>query len=219
MLKKINLLCFTATFTCFVVAKELPRTVEEVFEAAKQGDVETFEGLIGQGEVLNHYDSEGNSLVHIAAQHGHAHIVELLAQYDADLNWLMRLWRYFSKRKPSLDAQNKKGETALHSALDSEKLDALEALLKNGANPDILNKENETALISAVEKDKRKHTICLMNICNNYHMHTKNGGNILQVALTKDHRELAKAIIIEHNIIMSKNPDLAKRNNLTEAQN
>ena len=50
-------------------------------------------------------------------------------------------------------------------------------------------------------------------------MHTKNGGNILQVALTKDHRELAKAIIIEHNIIMSKNPDLAKRNNLTEAQN
>lgn len=71
---------------------------------------------------LTYVDSGGDSLVHIAAQHGDLNTIKLLVEAGIDI-----------------DQKGDMGFTALHYAYDSKHLGVVDFLLARGASPDIEN--------------------------------------------------------------------------------
>jgi len=60
---------------------------EQLVNAARAGDLETLGSLLGESDAkVNHCDSEGYTLVHIAAIGNHAAAVALLQKHGADVN-------------------------------------------------------------------------------------------------------------------------------------
>uniref|UniRef100_A0A7S2FJQ1 Uncharacterized protein n=1 Tax=Florenciella parvula TaxID=236787 RepID=A0A7S2FJQ1_9STRA len=70
----------------------------------------------------------GNRLVHIAAQNGHQEILDLLVERKCDVN-----------------AQNKKGQTALHMAVEYDYYWIARTLMENGASGQITNADGHKA--------------------------------------------------------------------------
>ncbi|XP_014229229.1 ankyrin-3-like [Trichogramma pretiosum] len=125
---------------------------------------------------LDARDKEGKTALHLALEKGHRKVVQLLLERDADPNLahpegstalhlickmnrpiaLMKLLFEISDKKNQplpLDAQDKKGKTALHWALkDNIRTDVAEWLLRKGADSNLADKEGSTAL----------HIICKM---------------------------------------------------------
>lgn len=77
---------------------------------------------------LAYVDSNGDHLIHIAAQLGDVETLSLLL--DAGIN---------------INQTGDMGNTALHCAYSSEQLEAVELLLKRGASTTILNKFEKIA--------------------------------------------------------------------------
>mmetsp|Transcript_23336 Transcript_23336/g.41712 ORF Transcript_23336/g.41712 Transcript_23336/m.41712 type:complete len:210 (-) Transcript_23336:199-828(-) len=84
----------------------------------------------------------GNRLVHIAAQNGHQEILELLVKNNCDVN-----------------AQNKKGQTALHMAVEYDYYWIARTLLDNGANGQIKNVDGHKAE-TGIEGQKKGVNAC-----------------------------------------------------------
>ena len=81
---------------------------------------------------VNHADAQnGNTVIHLAAQNGHRHTVELLLS-RADLAC-------------DLDAQNKGGQTALHMAVAYDYVWIARALCTAGAGTGLVNEEGHAS--------------------------------------------------------------------------
>ena len=78
---------------------------------------------------LNHVDSEGNTMLHIAAEFGNQELLEYLLFSGVDR-----------------DIQNKQGETALFTVLHTFDSDVSEILLRHGASVDIKNIDGDTII-------------------------------------------------------------------------
>ena len=90
--------------------------------------------LIDAGVDLWGRDNAGNTLLHVAAYAGDAAMCKFLAEGDGlDVN-----------------ARTSDGKTPLHSAASMGKGEAIDQLLKNGANPAITNSDHKTARDIAV---------------------------------------------------------------------
>lgn len=70
-------------------------------------------------------DSNGNAPIHIASQNGHLNLVHILIRKKANLN-----------------AQNMKGNTAIHMAIGYDYYDVAMALINAGADPDLKNESD-----------------------------------------------------------------------------
>lgn len=93
--------------------------------------VAEIEILLTSKEAVNSVDpSNGNRLIHIAAQNGHVDIVKLLIKKKADLN-----------------AENLKGNTALHMSIGYDYYEASQLLLNAGADPNFVNQSGFPAKI------------------------------------------------------------------------
>ncbi len=99
-----------------------PKLVElahQMFDLAREGDAERLDAYIAAGVPANLTDAAGNTLLMLAAYHGHATCVAMLAGRGADVN------------RP-----NDRGQTPLAGAVFKDEPDVVRTLLEAGADPD-----------------------------------------------------------------------------------
>src|SRR6185503_17146911 len=92
------------------------QSYEKLLWSAAKGDVPTVSALLSQGLDPNTADSEGNTLLMLAARNGHDELVAFLINHKADVN----------KRSPH-------GDSALMAASLKGHLGTVKLLLANGA--------------------------------------------------------------------------------------
>ena len=90
-----------------------------LFDLARQGRTEQLAAYVDAGAPVNLTDPSGNTLLMLAAYHGHAALVRELAQRGADV-----------------DRLNDRGQSPLAGAVFKGEQDVIDALLEHGADPD-----------------------------------------------------------------------------------
>ena len=91
-----------------------------LFDRARQGETERLAAYIDAGAPANLTDAEGNTLLMLAAYHGHAATVRELLARGADP-----------------DALNDRGQSPLAGAVFKQETDVIAALLEAGADVDV----------------------------------------------------------------------------------
>ncbi|MBL3699530.1 ankyrin repeat domain-containing protein [Leucobacter luti] len=90
-----------------------------LFDAARAGELEQLAGAIDQGVPVDLTDANGNTLLMLAAYHGHTALVSALAERGADVN------------RP-----NDRAQTPLAGAVFKRYTDVIAELVARGADPD-----------------------------------------------------------------------------------
>lgn len=91
----------------------------KMFDAARAGQMDIFQQALPAGLPANMTNDKGDTLIMLAAYHGHAPLVKLLIQHGADPNKV-----------------NDRGQTPLAGAVFKGESDVIEALLEGNADPD-----------------------------------------------------------------------------------
>ncbi len=99
--------------------ERLVELAHEMFDLARAGEVERLVAYVGAGVPVNLTDAAGNTLLMLAAYHGHAATVTRLAALGADV-----------------DRVNDRGQSPLAGAVFKGEADVVAALLLAGADPD-----------------------------------------------------------------------------------
>ncbi|KAH8687120.1 ankyrin repeat-containing domain protein [Tricladium varicosporioides] len=90
-----------------------------MYNAAREGQVDIFQQALPAGLPANMTNEKSDSLIMLAAYHGHARLVKLLIEHGADPNSL-----------------NDRGQSPLAGAVFKGEAEVIEALLEGGADPD-----------------------------------------------------------------------------------
>lgn len=90
-----------------------------LFDRARAGEAERLAAYVDAGAPVDLTDASGNTLLMLAAYHGHAAVVGVLAERGADV-----------------DAVNDRGQTPLAGAVFKGYADVVDALMTAGADPD-----------------------------------------------------------------------------------
>ena len=99
--------------------EELVELAHQVFDWARAGERERIAAYVDAGVPVNLTDESGNTLLMLAAYHGHASTVTMLAGRGADV-----------------DRLNDRGQSPLAGAVFKAEHDVVAALLEAGADPD-----------------------------------------------------------------------------------
>lgn len=92
----------------------------KIFDLARNGDDETLRAYLEAGIPANLTNDKGDTLVMLAAYHGHAPTVTLLCEHEADV-----------------DRLNDRGQSPLAGAVFKGEDDVVTALVSYGADPGI----------------------------------------------------------------------------------
>ena len=103
---------------------------EQVFDSTRQGDAARLADLLGRGLPPNIRNHNGDSLLMLAAYHGHRDAARVLLENGAD---------------PQL--RNDKGQTPLAGAAFKGDLAMIKLLLEHGADVEGASPDGKTALI------------------------------------------------------------------------
>ncbi|MSR97958.1 ankyrin repeat domain-containing protein [Arthrobacter sp. BL-252-APC-1A] len=102
--------------------QEMLELAERLFDAARQGDTELLRSYISAGVPATLTNAAGDSLLMLAAYHGHAGTVQLLIDLGADV-----------------DTLNDRGQSPLAGAVFKGYADVVRTLLAAGADADTGN--------------------------------------------------------------------------------
>lgn len=91
----------------------------KLFDAARQGDSSLLAGYLAAGAPATLTNEAGDTLLMLAAYHGHADTVRLILQHGGDAN-----------------SANDRGQTPLAGAVFKGYTEVAQALLEAGADPD-----------------------------------------------------------------------------------
>lgn len=161
-----------AHFPEYMLGKNQQSTPENIalFEASLHGDVAQVRAQLNKGARPNFFfrpEDQKNAL-HVAAEHGHLEIVELLLDHGAVVNAIaatdkstpLILAAHLPNNVPVIEklihaganvlAENAYGNTALHEACHNGNISNARVLLRAGANPNQKNHKGSTPL----------HTFC-----------------------------------------------------------
>ena len=97
---------------------EVLQFAAKVFDLARQGEVDTLSAYVDAGVPANLCNDKGDTLVMLAAYHGHPQTVSVLLEHGADPN------------RP-----NDRGQTPLAGAVFKGERAVIEALIDGGADP------------------------------------------------------------------------------------
>ena len=114
-------------------------SVDNIFDAAKTGNIRAIQAFHKQGVDLNAKDENGswNTPIHVAAQRpNNLEAIKILVVLGADVN-----------------AKNKLGWTPVHSVAQNAELEMLQFLKKSGANTNV---ETYTGQITPFELARRR---------------------------------------------------------------
>ncbi|KFX92411.1 hypothetical protein V495_04995 [Pseudogymnoascus sp. VKM F-4514 (FW-929)] len=90
-----------------------------MYDAARAGQLDVFEQALPAGLPANMTNEKGDSLLMLAAYHGHSELVKLLISHGANPN-----------------ALNDRGQSPLAGAVFKNETEVVKALLEGGADPD-----------------------------------------------------------------------------------
>ncbi|RDD44679.1 Ankyrin repeat and sterile alpha motif domain-containing protein 1B [Trichoplax sp. H2] len=125
---------------------------------------------------------EGYTPMHLASIVGNAEFVSLLCGFDNCC--------------PSLDMQDRHGNTALHLAIASNKYSACEALLQNGCNIYLRNLIHETPLDGAVGKKNIEMVKLILRHCPaDFSKLTDSASTPLHIAVRKGSQAMLKILL------------------------
>jgi ankyrin repeat protein len=169
------------TIVNLLVSRGAPMTL---CEASAAGEIERVERLLEEGAAVEVYSDDGWTPLHLAAFFGHAKIVELLLTRGADAtarslnsNANTPLHASLAGNPPGdrgpgsnqmlvagllighgadVDAADRGGWRPLHLAAANDNLDAIKALVAQGADVHGQNTDGRTALSLAQEKNHRE---------------------------------------------------------------
>ena len=99
--------------------EELVELAHQMFDWARGGESERVAAYVDAGVPVNLTDQSGNTLLMLAAYHGHASTVTMLAGRGADV-----------------DRLNDRGQSPLAGAVFKAEHEVVAALLEAGADPD-----------------------------------------------------------------------------------
>lgn len=99
--------------------ERLVEIAHQMFDLARAGRTEELDAYVEAGVPVDLTDAAGNTLLMLAAYHGHAGTVAMLAERGADVNRL-----------------NDRGQSPLAGAVFKAEREVVEALLEVGADPD-----------------------------------------------------------------------------------
>ncbi|WP_312180062.1 ankyrin repeat domain-containing protein [Arthrobacter sp.] len=102
--------------------QEMLALAERLFDAARAGDTELLRTYVSAGVPATLTNAAGDSLLMLAAYHGHVETTALLIELGADVNTL-----------------NDRGQSPLAGAVFKGYADVLRVLMKAGADPDAGN--------------------------------------------------------------------------------
>ena len=102
--------------------QEMLELAERLFDGARQGDTELLRSYVSAGVPATLTNAAGDSLLMLAAYHGHAGTVQLLIDLGADVNTL-----------------NDRGQSPLAGAVFKGYADVVRTLLGAGADADAGN--------------------------------------------------------------------------------
>jgi uncharacterized protein len=112
-------------------APELVAIAHACFDFARAGDTPRLHAYVENGVPVNLTDATGNTLLMLAAYHGHAETVDALVALGADP-----------------DRANDRGQSPLAGAVFKGEVDVVRVLLAAGADPDLgTPSARETALL------------------------------------------------------------------------
>ncbi|KAH6682491.1 ankyrin repeat-containing domain protein [Halenospora varia] len=112
-----------------------------MYNAAREGQMDIFQQALPAGLPANLTNEKGDSLVMLAAYHGHAQLVKLLIEHGANPNSL-----------------NDRGQSPLAGAVFKGEAEVIEALLEGGADPDHGNPSAMEA-VTLFKQEERWKTI------------------------------------------------------------
>lgn len=111
----------------------------KIFDAARAGDNNFVTSAVDQGVPVDLTDEKGNTLLMLAAYHGHALLVSALSERGADINRL-----------------NDRGQSPLAGAVFKKSFEVIEVLLARGADLDAgTPSARETAQMFGVDLTSR----------------------------------------------------------------
>lgn len=113
------------------------RMARQVFQWVRGGDLTSLQPLLDQGLPANLRNESGDSLLMLAAYHGHAEVVRALLRAGADA-----------------ELANDRGQTPLAAAAFKGYVEVVRALLDGGALVDGHGDDGRTALITAAMFDR-----------------------------------------------------------------
>ena len=100
--------------------EDLAALAHWLFDRARTGDSERLGAYVDAGTPVDLTDAAGNTLIMLAAYHGHPATVQALVDRGADV-----------------DAINDRGQTALAGAVFKGYTDVVRVLVAGGADPDL----------------------------------------------------------------------------------
>lgn len=99
--------------------EHLVELAHQMFDLARAGQEEQLAAYVEAGVPVDLTDADGNTLLMLAAYHGHSGTVQMLAAHAADVN-----------------RANDRGQTPLAGAVFKDEPEVVDALLRAGADPD-----------------------------------------------------------------------------------
>ncbi|OBT90842.1 hypothetical protein VE02_00400 [Pseudogymnoascus sp. 03VT05] len=108
-----------------------------IYDAARAGQIDLFEQALPAGLPANMTNEKGDSLVMLAAYHGHSQLVRLLISHGANPNSL-----------------NDRGQSPLAGAVFKNESEVVKALLEGGADPDHGDPSAMTAIVLFKKEDR-----------------------------------------------------------------
>ncbi|WP_321864367.1 ankyrin repeat domain-containing protein [Pseudomonas paraveronii] len=144
---------------------EAAEFAEQVFDVARRGDAALMAALLAKGLPANLRNHNGDTLLMLAAYHGHTDAVKVLLEFKADpqiandKHQLPMAGAAFKGHLPvvkalieggaPVDASSSDGRTALMMAAMFNRVEMLDYLLSQGANPKAIDAQGATALAAA----------------------------------------------------------------------
>eukprot|EP00999_Lentomonas_sp_LEN2_P000130 NODE_1123_length_1000_cov_105.093929_g1078_i0.p1 GENE.NODE_1123_length_1000_cov_105.093929_g1078_i0~~NODE_1123_length_1000_cov_105.093929_g1078_i0.p1 ORF type:complete len:277 (-),score=32.86 NODE_1123_length_1000_cov_105.093929_g1078_i0:66-896(-) len=122
--------------------------LEDIIHCVVTGQSARLEQLLSQGIYADSVNAEGDTLLYLAAEHGHFDTVRSLVKFGADVNF-----------ESPTDYRN----TPLHTACYNGHTEVALYLLDNGANVDAANDEGRTSLHQAASRGRRVCCRCLIS--------------------------------------------------------
>ncbi|MDO4238286.1 ankyrin repeat domain-containing protein [Pseudomonas sp.] len=144
---------------------EAAEFAEQVFDVARKGDAAMLAALLAKGLPANFRNHNGDTLLMLAAYHGHAEAVKVLLEFKADpliandKNQLpiagaafkghLAVVKALIEGGTPVEAASSDGRTALMMAAMFNRVEMLDYLLGQGANPKATDAQGATALAAA----------------------------------------------------------------------
>ena len=176
---------------CSRCGKPTPEEKARLLKAIEEGDYEAVETRLSTTcQLSSCKDVYGNRPLHLAAERGHASIVQLLLGCQANV-----------------DGKNRHGNTPLHLAVGADQVSVAELLISHGANVNAKNEHGDTLLHVAADKAKAPIAGLLISRHANINVANQDGNTPLDVAARNDNEGAGGLLVDRAKVAVLKSID------------